>query len=139
MQKTGVIIAIGVIALFGFGIYSSNKNAQFKANSFILYYGDTCPHCKDVEEYIRVNDLLSKLPIIRKEVYQNQGNALELTKKAKECGLPTDQGVGVPFLWFENKCYVGTPEVEKLLAEKAGLAAPTEIPVATGSGIPISN
>lgn len=99
----------------------------------ILYYGDTCPHCKDVEEYIETNSLDNKLSIVRKEVYQNQGNALQLTNKAKECGIDTTNGVGVPFMWFENKCYQGTPDIEKLLAEKAGLTTPTEVPVATES------
>ena len=134
MQKMGILIAIGVAALLGFGIYSSNKTTQVEANSMILYYGDTCPHCKEVEEYIKMNGLENELPIVQKEVYQNQGNALQLTNRAKECGLPIDQGVGVPFMWFEGKCYLGTPDIEKLLAEKAGLAVPTGVPVATGAG-----
>lgn len=136
MQKMGIVIAIGVVALLGFGIYSSNKTAQIEAKSMILYYGDTCPHCKEVEEYIKTNGLDKKLSIIQKEVYQNQGNALQLTNRAKECGLPTDQGVGVPFMWFEGKCYQGTPDIEKLLAEKAGIALPTSIPIATDSAAP---
>ena len=140
MQKTGVFIAIGVMVLLGFGIYSSNRNAQIEAKSYILYYGDTCPHCKDVDEFIKANDLMTKLPIVRKEVYQNQGNAQELTGKAKECGLDTTNGVGVPLLWFEEKCYQGTPEVIGLLAEKAGIEASREVPVATEAGeIEISN
>ena len=136
MQKIGIVVVVGLVALLGFGIYSSNKTAQVEANSMILYYGDTCPHCKEVEEFIKTNGLDKKLPIIQKEVYQNQGNALQLTNRAKECGLPTDQGVGVPFMCFEGKCYQGTPEVEKIVAEKAGLVVPTEVPVATGAGTP---
>jgi glutaredoxin-related protein len=44
-------------------------------DSSTLYYGNGCPHCAKVEEYIKNNDL--DIKIEQKEVYQNKQNAEE--------------------------------------------------------------
>ncbi|MGF3555290.1 MAG: hypothetical protein ACQXXF_08540 [Thermoplasmatota archaeon] len=41
---------------------------------------------------------------------------------AEACGLDTSS-IGVPLLWADGKCYIGTPDVEKILAEKINLKA----------------
>ena len=76
----------------------------------ILFYGDTCPHCENVEEYINAHNLESKVPFQRLEVFNNQANANLLSKKASACGMNTDS-VGVPFLYDGSKCYMGDEEV----------------------------
>lgn len=83
----------------------------------IFYYGNTCPHCEDVEEWMRNNDIEAKITIVKKEVYDNYQNSQELTQVAKKCGMPTDS-IGVPFLYAEEKCLVGTPDIISYLEEK---------------------
>lgn len=76
----------------------------------ILFYGDGCPHCAIVEEYLDSNNVLEQVQYVMKEVYYNQVNANELGEKAKYCGMPTDS-IGVPFLWDGSNCYVGDQDI----------------------------
>lgn len=76
----------------------------------ILFYGDGCPHCALVEEYVSQNGIETKVPFAKKEVYYNKQNADELVAKARTCGMPTDS-IGVPFLWDGSKCLVGDQDI----------------------------
>jgi len=78
--------------------------------NIILFYGDGCPHCKIVEEFIENNNIKNKISFAQKEVYNNKKNADELVGKAKICGIPTDS-IGVPFLWDGTKCLVGDQDI----------------------------
>lgn len=73
----------------------------------ILFYGDTCPHCKTVEEYITANNIKAKLSFKELEVFNNQANAQLLASKAQKCGLDVSGGVGVPFFFDGHNCLVG--------------------------------
>jgi thiol-disulfide isomerase/thioredoxin len=85
--------------------------ALIKASpKIILFYGDTCPHCEKVEEYINNNGLENKVSFRRLEVFSNQANANLLGEKASACGIKTDT-VGVPFLYDGSQCYIGDEEV----------------------------
>lgn len=91
----------------------------------IFFYGNTCPHCKDVEEWMTENKIEEKIQIVKKEVYDDKVNSLELTQAAKNCGLPTDN-IGVPFLYAEGKCLVGTPDITSYLSQKMAAQEDTE-------------
>lgn len=78
-------------------------------NAMILYYGDSCPHCKIVEQYINENRILKRYDIIQKEVFQDLNNAKELGEYAFGCGIKTD--VGVPFLYYKSKCFMGDQDI----------------------------
>ena len=91
----------------------------------VFFYGNTCPHCAEVEKWIEENKIEEKISIIKKEVYDNQQNAKELTKAAENCGLSTDS-IGVPFLYAEGKCFVGTLDVINYLSTKMGLTNATD-------------
>ena len=67
------------------------------ADEIAFFYGNTCPHCADVEVWMKENKINVKLSIIKTEVYDNMANSIELTKVAEGCGLPTDS-IRVPFL-----------------------------------------
>jgi glutaredoxin len=98
-------------------IITSSPIPQVIQSSPIFFYGNTCPHCKDVEEWMTKNKIEEKMQIVKKEVYDNRANSLELADAAKSCGLPTDS-IGVPFLFAEGKCLIGTPEITKYLSDK---------------------
>ena len=86
-------------------------------SQIILFYGDGCPHCKIVEEYINESNIQNKISFAQKEVYYNQNNAKELEAKAKICGLPTDS-IGVPFLWDGEKCLIGDQDIINFFKQK---------------------
>ena len=104
-----------LIAASIFTIFSLTKERKIASPvdtgqnaALILYYGDGCPHCKVVEDYIAQNNLQTKLDISEKEVWHNQTNLNELTNKARACGLDLNK-LGIPMLWDRktDKCYGG--------------------------------
>ncbi|MFH1561551.1 MAG: hypothetical protein ABID04_03165 [Patescibacteria group bacterium] len=115
MKKESILVLaipiVTVLILFGLvwnrqgkkiDIPGDNQNTQT-----ILFYGDTCPHCKIVEDWLTQNPTVDQNnPVSKKEVYQNQDNAQELSQKAKECQI-TGSGVGVPFLYDRGECIIG--------------------------------
>jgi glutaredoxin len=125
---TTVIISIVIVILGYILVDSANKKNITKATSdlsvtlpakdkIVFYYGITCPHCKDVEEWMEKNKIEEKIKVEKKEVYENKKNSDELSLVAKSCNLdPT--AIGVPFLWADGKCYIGTPDVERVLGDK---------------------
>jgi glutaredoxin len=98
---------------------TGNANKQGGSN-IVFFYGNTCPHCAEAEKWMQENKVEEKIPIVKKEVYDNRQNAEELIDAARSCGLPTDN-IGVPFLYAEGKCLIGTPDVMSYLSQKAGI------------------
>ena len=111
-----VVFVIVSIGIFFFAKYNQHKIA-YDNSSMIFFYGDTCPHCKNVEKYFQDNEMHSKVNFAEKEVYKNPANAKLLADKAKICGIKEDE-VGVPFLWADEKCYIGDEEIIKFFNEK---------------------
>jgi len=83
----------------------------------VFYFGETCPHCKIVEEFIEKNDVESKVKFSKKEVYNNKDNADEAVAKAALCGIDK-KNLGVPFLWDGEKCYIGDEQIINFFKEK---------------------
>jgi glutaredoxin len=128
-KKLNTFLLIGIIVFVLVGIVSgSRQRSQNGAAStvstqaalpdqtaVILYYGDTCPHCKELEAWLEeqqvTEKLAGKIELQRKEVYNNPTNAQELTTVAQSCGA-AEQGVGVPFLYAQGTCLVGTDQIE---------------------------
>lgn len=107
-----IFLTICIIGIFFF----TRRTAS--APELILFYGDTCSHCLKVDEFIKENKVEEKIKINRKEVFNNQANANLMGAKAQECKLDTSQGMGVPFLWDGEKCYIGDEDVIKFFSEK---------------------
>lgn len=42
-----------------------------QASQIILFYGDGCPHCALVEEYVNQNGVEAQISFAKKEVYYN--------------------------------------------------------------------
>ncbi len=98
-------IAVFIAFSFLLSFYISKKNEQ----NIILYYGITCPHCKNVDEFIENNGIEAKVKITRREIYTNQFNLNELQRHALECGI-NQSTVGVPFIYYQGNCYLGEDE-----------------------------
>lgn len=105
---------------------ANNASSKINTDSFSVsdityYYGNTCPHCKEVDAWMKESKVDEKLKIVKKEVYDNASNAAELRLAAQKCGFDTT-AIGVPFLYSpDGKCFVGTPDVIAFLKEEAGL------------------
>jgi glutaredoxin len=106
------------LVLAGCGSGSDGETPPVDKNaSIILFYGQECPHCRIVEKYIEDNKIAEKIDFAQGEVYHNKGNAEFLAEKAGKCGIATDS-IGVPFLWSQDKCYVGQEEIVKFFKDK---------------------
>ncbi len=124
-----VLIIIGIIVLAG-AIFGAVQSGIFTKVSvqpaplpagIVLFYGDGCPHCKDVEDFIKQNKIEDKVKITRMEVWYNKANQATLAKVAQKCGITTGS-VGVPFLYDGNgKCYIGEVDVPNFLKIQAGI------------------
>ena len=86
----------------------------------ILFYGDTCPHCKVLEQYLSDNKINDRMTMEKREVYKNADNAKLLMEATSRCGL-SQNNVGVPFLWAGDKCYVGDTETTGFFKAKFNL------------------
>ena len=112
------IVLIGLLAIIETGL--QKKSIMQGKGTVVFYYGITCPHCKIVEYYIHNNKIESSIQIMKKEVYENPANALELQQAAKDCNISGDQ-IGVPFLVYNNSCYIGDADAINLLKQLAGV------------------
>lgn len=124
-KKAIFLSIVGVIFMLGVGLWFwsaySPKTSTVQTpvtTNIIFFYGQECPHCHDVEKFISDNNISSKVKFDSLEVWHNSANADLMMQKAKECGIPQDQ-VGVPFVYSDGKCYIGTPDVEKFFQQAA--------------------
>jgi glutaredoxin len=139
-----VVLIVGLMgAVIGRGLTSSNDSSA-KPNMaeinhfsekesvddsvFILFYGITCPHCKEVDDWLEQTGAQEYLEIERKEVYENKANADELVRVAASCGIET-RNLGVPLLYAEDQCYSGKLEIIEYLQRQLDLVQqPTQSP-----------
>lgn len=116
-----------IIIFFGFYKITSKKPASLDVvqnnADLILFFGDTCPHCKDVEKFISENKIDQKIKINQLEVYSNKENSTLFAKTVQEVCKDqlTPDGLPVPFLidTKDKKCLVGTPPIEEYLTQKS--------------------
>ena len=99
--------------LFIFTILAQNVLAQ--ENQAVLYYGNGCPHCAEVEDFIKNNTF--DFSIEKKEVYQNKANTEEFNKVCAKEGISL-MNRGVPFLYSENECFIGDKQIISYLTSK---------------------
>lgn len=95
-------------------IIISTHDVLAEDNKAILYYGNGCPHCAEVEQFIQNNSF--NIEIEQKEIYQNQANAKEFNQVCSEEGIGL-MDRGVPFLYSEEQCFVGDKQIISYLQE----------------------
>lgn len=119
-MKRNILIAIIILIILAglaYVLYLNSYESTPKIESIILFYGDGCSHCKNVDDFILANKVEDKVKFTSLEVFNNKNNAELLTAKANKCGLPTDK-IGVPFLWDGKTCIVGDIDIIKFFQEK---------------------
>lgn len=105
MDKTVLTIIIAIIlgSLIFWGTFSSKTVVP---EGIILFYGEGCPHCKNVDDYIEQNNIAEKVKFTNLEVWYNKNNQKIITEVAKRCKINSNE-VGVPLLYDGTKCYSG--------------------------------
>jgi hypothetical protein len=89
----------------------------------VFFWGSGCPHCQNVEEWIRQNDATNKLKINFKEIYNSEVNRTELFNTInKFCPklIASDGGIGVPigFDPIGKQCIQGDTPIIDFLSSK---------------------
>ena len=104
-----VLLAILVIIIGGV-LLSSKQEKQEPLplpSSYEYFWGDGCPHCAVVEEFLNSWEKKDLVKIEKKEVWKNAANAKYLEQRAESCGYKPSE-IAVPFLFTpEGKCLVG--------------------------------
>jgi len=103
-----LIIILIIIAVLGLIVALGQLN---KKPAMILFYGDGCPHCEIVDEYIANNNVKDKYQFQKLEIFNNKQNAQLMAQKTRQCGLDTSQGMGVPFFFDGQNCYLGDQDI----------------------------
>lgn len=128
MDKT-IIIVVAIITLAGAGFwawqagfFSGPVKPVVVPAGIILFYGEGCPHCKVVDDFVSQNKIEDKVKFIKLEVWHNADNQEILSQVAtQKCGI-TSTKIGVPFLFDgNNKCYIGDVDVISFLKNAAGI------------------
>ena len=135
LNKIIIFLSLAIIIYLLLDLFILNGRPLFKKNASqnalensetvtapvtadIFYWGEGCPHCQDVKDWMAEQKVSEKMEVISKEIYNNQANSQELTARAKSCGLDT-QRIGVPFLYtIDGDCIIGTPKIIEYLSEK---------------------
>lgn len=124
MKKLIAILLILAVAGTYFFVNSKKADVLGSVDSeaeLILFWGEGCPHCEKVKDYIKANNLDSKIKIASKEVYLDKNNQKLLTETVQKCPeIDSSRGVGVPLAFDvkNNLCLYGdTPIIEWLQAK----------------------
>lgn len=119
MKKYKTLITFLIILAVVAGLFSLGRLTNPQSTSkMILFFGDTCPHCEDVDKFIAENKTRERLDFQELEVYNNAKNARLLTQTAKTCGLNTSEGIGVPFFFDGENCLLGSDPIINFLKTK---------------------
>jgi len=115
MRKIFILTVSFLLPLLVLAQNGAKKKAYY-------FFGENCPHCKNVEEYFQKNGIYDKYEITKLEVVANPFNGKLFLEFGKAFGVE-DWG-GVPAIVFENKYLVGdTPIIENFEKEIAGVEA----------------
>ncbi|MCX6762916.1 MAG: hypothetical protein NT093_04015 [Candidatus Moranbacteria bacterium] len=97
MKKIFLVLAFLLIPILTFSQDAPKKKAYY-------FYGDTCPHCKNVDEYFQANGIYDKYDITKLE-FSNPFNTRLLLKFGEAYNDPNKGAV--PAIAFGNKFIVG--------------------------------
>jgi len=102
-------------------VFSSPAATIPLPSGIVEFYGQGCPHCADVDAFVKANNIDQKVKFTKLEVWYDKNNAVLLAQVAQKCGI-TSGSVGVPFLYDGNgKCFIGEVDVINFYKAQAGI------------------
>lgn len=103
-------------------LIQNTPEVVYESADLVFYWGDGCPHCETVQNWLVENNQQNTLKINSKEVYNNQENTKELLNTVNQyCPeLKGDSGIGVPTAFdpVTQKCFQGSDEIINFLSDK---------------------
>ena len=116
-------LILTTITLIAFTVLSQSTFAEM-----MLFVGEGCSHCANVERYIEANDIQDKIDIGIYEIRYGQENVSLYQKKAIEAGY---SGGAVPFLFDDEEFKIGDKSIISYLDEKSSLTdSPNRVNIA---------
>lgn len=128
-----IVIFAGMV-FWGFqsGFFTKNPGSDVTATplpeGIVLFFGEDCPHCKIVEDFITQNKIADKVSFTNLEVPfglksspQLMSNAKLAIKLAQGCNMDVSNGISIPFLYDGKNCLLGQDDVINFFKEKAGI------------------
>jgi|GEM_PF-1140134 len=94
MKKLYLIVATGLFLLITNSVFAQE----------ILFVGDGCPHCTNVEEYFSENNIQEKFDIKILEVFKHPENQIVYEQETRKAGY---NGGGVPILIVNGEYIIG--------------------------------
>lgn len=123
-KKYGISLALGLAVVIGglvwWGLQEESAKEVLDQTITTYFYGEECPHCKDVRKFLDENKVEERFSFVKREVWHNRTNAALMQEAANVCVLKA-QEVAVPFLFSDGQCLVGTPKVIEFFKQKAGI------------------
>jgi hypothetical protein len=129
MNKKILLTGILGLAILGIIVYFSAKKENPAENNsaktakesaeMILFVGEGCPHCENVEKFIAENNVGEKITIETLEVFKNKENEGIFEEKAKSCGMDLNN-LGVPLFWNKGQCLNGDADIINFLKSQIG-------------------
>lgn len=132
-------VVIAVIAVLGSALFFLSKSTSpitpqpsTSPDSLTYFWSLTCPHCKNVADFLNTWPNTNKLKLDKKEISENKTNQVLFTEAGTKCKIPQNE-MGVPLLITpDNKCVTGDgPVIEyfkSLFPESSVSATPSAIP-----------
>jgi glutaredoxin len=126
-NKKIIFVFISAVALILLLLFFMKKNTETSQDSgpdsnIIFFYGQACPHCKNVEKFLEENkNIEEKVKFDKSEVWSSKINMEKMLEKAKICGISEDN-LGVPMLWDGDnyKCLMGDIDIIEFFKNQAG-------------------
>ncbi|HJX45609.1 MAG TPA: hypothetical protein VJ399_00360 [Patescibacteria group bacterium] len=115
MKKFPILIGIIslVIIVGGIFLFTKKQNTSSVSTppplpaSYEYFWGDGCPHCVNVEEFLTTWEGKDKVSIDKKEIWKNAANAKLLKERGAYCKI-NQSNLGVPLLFTpDGKCITG--------------------------------
>jgi thiol-disulfide isomerase/thioredoxin len=134
-MKRWVIIIAGALIVISTIIFLTSQNKPAPStnpNTYLYFWSLTCPHCKNVADFLDKWAYKDKLLLDKKEVSEDRGNSALFLTKSNDCGI-AKENAGVPLLVTpEGKCFTGdTPVIDYFKS-----LFPESTQSATISGVP---
>ena len=117
-----------IITILFFAISLFISSASANQTKVLFFWGNQCPHCDKLKADIKTQGLDSLFEIEYLEIYNNEKNADLFYQKIQECEI-SPYSAGVPLIYIEGQCWMGSVDALEALKEKAGLDSITETTV----------
>lgn len=112
-----VMILVGGAVIVG---WRELRKPTVAAQGITLFTSSECIQCRQVETFITDNAIDTKLTLVRKDI-SIPINLAALNAAARVCQIESTQGIGLPLLLVDGKCYVGGSRVEGYFRQRTDL------------------